>query len=132
MQQRLAIVRALLNDPEVLLMDEPFGALDALTRENMQEELHAIWRRTNKTIVFITHDVEEAVYLGTHVAVMSPRPGRVLEVLPLPIRARRFARQSSREVEPRVHRGARTRTDARPRQMTSANGCLQSADQRFG
>jgi ABC-type taurine transport system ATPase subunit len=78
MQQRAAIARVLVNDPKIMLMDEPFGALDALTRERLQEQLLTIWRETNKTIFFITHSVEEAVYLGTRVLVMSPRPGRLV------------------------------------------------------
>jgi ABC-type taurine transport system ATPase subunit len=85
-QQRLAIVRALCNEPKLLLMDEPFGALD-LTREKMQEELHAVWRRSGMTVLFITHSVEEAVYLGTDVVVMSPRPGRIIERIPCPFAA---------------------------------------------
>jgi taurine transport system ATP-binding protein len=92
MQQRLAIVRALCNEPKLLLMDEPFGALDALTREKMQEELHAVWRRSGMTVVFITHSVEEAVYLGTDVVVMSPRPGRIIERIACPFAAQTVQR----------------------------------------
>lgn len=78
MQQRAAIARALCAGPEILLMDEPFSALDALTRERLQDELIEIWQRTNITIVFITHSVDEALYLGSRVVSMSPHPGRIV------------------------------------------------------
>ena len=81
MKQRVAIARSLAFDPEVLLMDEPFAALDAQTRESLQDELLRIWRTTGKTIVFITHGIEESVYLGQRVAVMTPRPGRLQTVI---------------------------------------------------
>ncbi|ADG98086.1 ABC transporter related protein [Segniliparus rotundus DSM 44985] len=80
MRQRVAIARSLALDPEVLLMDEPFGALDAQTREGLQDQLLTIQRTSGKTIVFITHDIEEAVYLGNRVAVLTPRPGRIKQI----------------------------------------------------
>ena len=86
MQQRCQIARMLASEPEIMLLDEPFGALDALTREQMQAELHGIWRESGRTALFITHSVEEAAFLGTRVLVMSERPGRIVldEAVPAP------------------------------------------------
>jgi NitT/TauT family transport system ATP-binding protein len=81
MQQRVSLVRALIHDPALLLMDEPFGALDAMTRETMHIELQRIWMESRKTVVFITHSIAEAVFLSDRVLVMTPRPGKVAEIL---------------------------------------------------
>jgi NitT/TauT family transport system ATP-binding protein len=85
MQQRVAICRALIRDPKILLMDEPFGALDAMKRETMNVELMRWWSREPKTVVFITHSISEAVLLGDRVVVMSPRPGRISHILDIDI-----------------------------------------------
>jgi NitT/TauT family transport system ATP-binding protein len=83
MNQRVGIARALLMNPQVILMDEPFGALDEQTRMDMQNELVRIWQQHQGTIVFVTHGIDEALTLGTHVAVMSARPGRIREIIPI-------------------------------------------------
>jgi len=84
MQQRVALARCLINDPDLILMDEPLGALDALTREKMQSLVLKIWKETGKTIILITHSVEEALLLGERVYVMAPRPGRLHKEYKLP------------------------------------------------
>jgi len=89
MQQRVSIARALSFEPHLLLMDEPFGALDEITRDHLNEQLLLLWRRTGKTVVFVTHSISEAVFLSTRIVVMSPRPGRIIDVIANPMPAER-------------------------------------------
>jgi NitT/TauT family transport system ATP-binding protein len=97
MQQRAGLARALAVNPSILLMDEPFGAVDAQTRQLLQEELLELWQRERKTVIFITHSMDEAVYLSDRVVVMTPRPGQVAEVLDVPLARPRSAEAVRRE-----------------------------------
>lgn len=102
MQQRAGLARALAVNPLILLMDEPFGSVDAQTRQLLQEELLELWQREQKTVIFVTHSMDEAVYLSDRVAIMTPRPGRVVEVLNVPLprpRASHDVRRSREFVE---------------------------------
>jgi NitT/TauT family transport system ATP-binding protein len=103
MKQRVAIARSLAYDPQVLLMDEPFAALDAQTRDHLQDELLRIWAQTGKTIVFITHGIDEAVYLGQRVAVMTSRPGRIKQIVPVDLGERRDDARSSSQFRNHRH-----------------------------
>ncbi len=85
MQQRVSIARALSFEPRILMMDEPFGALDEITRDRLNEQLQQLWQRERRTVVFVTHSIAEAVYLSTRIVVMSPRPGRIIKVIDSPL-----------------------------------------------
>ena len=90
MQQRVSIARALSFEPRILMMDEPFGALDEITRDRLNEQLQQLWQRERRTVVFVTHSIAEAVYLATRIVVMSPRPGRIVKVIDSPLPDERY------------------------------------------
>jgi len=112
MQQRASIARALAFDADLLLMDEPFGALDEIVRDHLNEQLLALWARTGKTICFVTHSIPEAVYLSTKIVVMSPRPGRIIDIIDSPLPAERPLEiresQTFLDIAARVRQGLRS------------------------
>jgi NitT/TauT family transport system ATP-binding protein len=105
MQQRAAIARALVHDPQLLLMDEPFGALDALTRERMNLEMLRIWEKSGKTVVFVTHSIQEAVFLGSHCAVLTAGPARMAAFFPIDLPYPRTLESKTSEAFGRIARG---------------------------
>ena len=118
MQQRAGLARALAVNPSILLMDEPFGAVDAQTRQLLQEELLELWQRERKTVIFITHSMDEAVYLSDRVVVMTPRPGRVAEILDVPLARPRVSEEVRRDANIRrldqLHLGEPQKGDGEP------------------
>lgn len=99
MKQRVSLARALAANPQILLMDEPFGALDAFTREQMQALILKVWHQTGKEILLVTHDIEEAVFLATELVLMTPRPGRIVEKIRLDFGMRFAAGESARQIK---------------------------------
>jgi NitT/TauT family transport system ATP-binding protein len=106
MQQRVSIARALAIEPKLLLMDEPFGALDEITRDHLNEQLLRLWERTGKTVIFVTHSISEAVFLSGRIVVMSPRPGRIIDIIDntLPAQGRTLDARESPEFASVAHR----------------------------
>ena len=129
MRQRVAIARVLAIDSPILLMDEPFGALDALTRRNLQDELLRIWAGSGKTVLFVTHGIEESIYLADRVVVMTYRPGAVKEIVPVTLpRPRDPSSSEFNALEKRDHRAGdgragppRARRAGRPGRLTGAS-----------
>lgn len=116
MRQRVSIARAFVHDPSVLLMDEPFAAIDALTRETLADDLQRIWLAAQKTVFFITHNIQEAVYLSDQVAIMSPRPGKIVEIVDVDLPRPRVPEMTDapefHRLTQRVHRWFRSRESA--------------------
>lgn len=105
MRQRVGIARTLINNPKVLLMDEPFGAVDYMTRLQLQNELIDIWEKEKKTVIFVTHDISEAVFLGERVVVLTPRPGKVKSIIDIPLKRSRDRNDPAiLEIEEKIYR----------------------------